>query len=692
MLKQSIDLHRQGRFDEAEQGYRAQLAENPDDVDALHLLGMLRHQRGDATEGARLLGRAHELAPDDANIELNLASLDFRSGDHVAAERGFQRALTLDPNLAKAYVGIGQIALLRGEQQTAEQYFRIALRTGEDAHALAGLGALLLERGDTDGALRHLGRAADLAPHDAMIQMMLGQAFARRDTPAFAEQAFANALRLRPDLHQVRPWLGSLLLKAKRYREAEVHYRELLAVPAFAASAHIGLADVARAENRLEDAAASYRTALAMDPNQSMATRALAWTLTQLGRVDEAIATYDTYLAQAPDEDAVRIERAELLILVGRLAEAAVDWNVLLEHNPANLQAHSRLAMLREYLGQPDAAQAHANIVLLAQPADPEMLLIRVRSLLHAGDDVGAHALLESLGRLTLSEGQHRLCWNYQGRVHDRAGEATEAARCFTEAQLGVPGAMPALADPHPELQTALAKPVDAVWPHAPILLLGTPGSGVERVAALLADQPRLLVLRDRIGTLLRDDDFDRPRFAYYCGELHNDDCEALRERYLAPLRAAGTALDRPIVDWLPRWDAHLLALIRRAMPGTRIVIVERDPRDALLNWLAFGWAPGFPCAEPEAAADWLVRSRHHLHFASELDEPRRLVVVADPLLDDAQQAGGELARFLGLDHLRPGAQLAAMAQSLGGLPTRFPEGHWQVYRDALAESFRRLE
>jgi tetratricopeptide (TPR) repeat protein len=691
MLKESIDLHRQGRFDEAEQGYRAQLAENPDAVDALHLLGMLRHQRGDAAEGARLLGRAHELAPDDANIELSLASLDFRAGDHVAAERGFQRALTLDPNLGGAHAGIGQIALLRGEQHAAEQHFRIALRTGEEPHALAGLGALLLEREDTDGALRHLGRAADLAPHDAMIQMMLGQAFARRDTPAFAEQAFANALRLRPDLHQVRPWLGSLLLKAKRYREAQVHYRELLAVPGFEVSAHIGLADVARAENRLEDAVASYRTALAMDPNQPIATRALAWSLAQAGRIDEAIATYDTCLAQAPDDDAVRTARAELLMLVGRLAEAAADWKALLDHNPADLRARSRLAMLCEYLGQPDAAQAHTDIVLLALPEDPEMLLIRVRSLLRAGG-AGARTLLESLGRLTLSEGQHRLCWNYLGRVHDRAGEAAAAVRCFAEAQLGVPGAMPALDDPHPELQTTLAKPVDAVWPHAPILLLGTPGSGVERVAALLADQPQLLVLRDRIGALMRDDDFNRPRFAYYCGDLSDDDLEALRERYLAPLRAAGTALDRPIVDWLPRWDAHLLALIHRAMPGTRIVIVERDPRDALLNWLAFGWAPGFPCAEPEAAADWLVRARQHLHFASELDEPRRLVVAADPLLDDAEQAGAELAHFLGLDALRPGAQLAAMAQGLGGLPVRFPAGHWQVYREALADVFRSLQ
>ena len=213
MLKDAIDLHRQGRFDEAEKGYRARLAEQPDDVEALHLLGMLRYQLGDTPEGSTLLQRAHALAPEDAGIELTLASMSFREGDHEAARRGFHAALALDPNLAGAHAGLGQLALMRGEQAVAEQHFRTALRNGEEPHALAGLGGLLLERGDLDAALRHLGRAADLAPNDAMIQFMLGQAFARRDTPAFAEQAFRNALRIKPDLHQVRPWLGSVLLK-----------------------------------------------------------------------------------------------------------------------------------------------------------------------------------------------------------------------------------------------------------------------------------------------------------------------------------------------------------------------------------------------------------------------------------------------------------------------------------------------
>jgi tetratricopeptide (TPR) repeat protein len=691
MLKESIDLHRQGRFDEAEQGYRTQLAKHPDDVGALHLLGVLRHQRGDAGEGARLLARAHKLAPNDANIELSLASLAFRDGDHEAARRGFERALRLDPNLAGAHAGVGQIALMRGDQALAEQHFRTALRAAEEPHALAGLGALLLERGEHDAALRHLGRAADLAPRDAMIQTLLGRAFVLRGTPAFAEQAFTNALRLQPDQHQVRAWLAELLLTAQRPGEAEPHYRELLAEPGFAVIAQVGLADVARAQGRLDDAVAGYRAALALEPVQSMPVRVLAWVLARLGRGDEGIAAYDAYLVHAPDDHAVRTARADLLMLAGRLPESEVEWRGLLERDPGDMQARSRLALLAEQLGQPDAAQAQAEIVLGAQPDDAEMRLIRIRALLRAGDDAAARVQLDALDQRSLSEDQTRLRWNYLGRLHDKAGEAGDALRCFSEAQRGTPAAMPTLAEPRPELQAALAEAVGEPWPQAPILLLGTPGSGVERVAALLADQPQLTVLRDRIGALMRNDDFNQPRFQHYCGELGDADREGLRERYLAPLRAANIPLDHTLVDWLPRWDAHLLALIRRAMPGTRLVIVERDPRDALMNWLAFGWATGFPCSEPGAAVEWLLRARRHLAFGGELAEPRRLVVAADALLDDAQGHGGELARFLGVDALRPGAQLAAMAQGLGGLPVRFAAGHWQAYRDVLAEPFARL-
>ena len=689
MLKESIEHHRLGRFDEAERGYRARLAERPDDVEALQLLGMLRYQLGDSAAGRGLLERARELSPEDPGVILTLASMSFRDGDHEGARRGFHQALAFDPNLSGAHAGLGQLALMRNEHEKAEEHFRVALRAAEEPHALAGLGSLMLERGDLDGALRYLGRAAELAPNDAMIQMSLGQAFARRDTPAFAEQSFRNALRLRPDLHAARHWLGSLLIKQRRIAEAEEQYRTLLEVPEFAPTALLGLGDAARAEQRFDEAASAYRAVLARDPSHAVAARALAWSLAQLGRSDEAIAAYDAALERNAEDDELRSARADLLTLLNRLPQAAAGWRELLERNPANLFARSRLAIVSEYLGDVGQAQAHAEVALQARD-DVEMQLIRARALLRGGELAAARDVLVALGEHELRLGQKRLRQNYLGRVHDRNGEPGEAVRCFTEAQRGAPAAVPALADPRPELDAALEEPAGSPWADAPVLLLGTPGSGVERVAALLDDQRELLVLRDRIGKALREDEFTRPRFQAYCGELDEVARRALRERWQAPLRGLATA-GRTMVDWLPRWDAHLLALVRRAMPGTRIVVVERDPRDALLNWLAFGWAPGFPCSDPDGAADWLARARKHLRHGAALDDPRHLYVAADPLLDGRPQALDELARFLGLATIEPGRHAQSMAVGLGGLSVRFPAGHWKGYREALAGPFARL-
>jgi len=63
-LQEALDLHQAGNLDAAELAYRAHLQTAPDDVDALHLLGVLRQQRGDAPAALDLIRQAIALAPD----------------------------------------------------------------------------------------------------------------------------------------------------------------------------------------------------------------------------------------------------------------------------------------------------------------------------------------------------------------------------------------------------------------------------------------------------------------------------------------------------------------------------------------------------------------------------------------------------------------------------------------------------
>lgn len=688
MLNDSIELHRQGRLSEAEDGYRAHLADHPHDAVALHLLGVLCAERGNLDEAQELAQRAHEHAPERADIVLTLATLRFRAGEPDAARKLYEQALTLDPNLAKAHTALGHFAAQAGERERAEQHFRTALRAEEDPQALAGLGALALANGDPDSALGHLSRAAELKPDNAPIQVMLARVFLQRGTSAFAEQALANALRLDPADHVARGMIADLLMSSGRAAEAEPHFAALMGTEKTAAIGELGLADAARAQGRLDEAMQRYDAALERDPHQPRVVEALAWCLLKQQRSNDAIAVYDAYLGLAPDDSALAASRAEVLRLSGRLTDAVEAWQLVLDRDASNVLGLQRLAWLHEHLGQNDAARDHAEQAS-DHVDDPEMTLVRIRAALREGKPTHAQGLLDELGTKKLSVGQERLRSNYAGLLRDRADDATAAAAAFAASQEGMPAAWPDLPESVNVTPVDVsAEPLD----HAPVLLLGTPGSGVERIAALLADQPRLAVLRDRIFGGTREDDFRNPDFVRYADDLDEDAIANLRDRYYAPLRALNVPEDRTIVDWLPHWDARFLAFVRRVLPGARLVIVERDPRDALLNWLAFGWTPEYSCTDVEAAADWLVRANRHLQADADAAEPPRFVVDADAVLDDpAGPAGQSLAQFLGLERLTPGKQFAELMKGLGDTPVRFPAGHWRGYADALAAPFAKL-
>ena len=57
-LADAVGHHRSGRLAEGEAAYRAVLRDTPEQPDALHLLGVLRHQREDPATAEDLIRRA----------------------------------------------------------------------------------------------------------------------------------------------------------------------------------------------------------------------------------------------------------------------------------------------------------------------------------------------------------------------------------------------------------------------------------------------------------------------------------------------------------------------------------------------------------------------------------------------------------------------------------------------------------
>jgi predicted O-linked N-acetylglucosamine transferase (SPINDLY family) len=225
--------HRAGRLDDAEAIYRAVLLEMPAQPDALHLLGVLSHQRGRDAEAADLIGRAIAIEAGVAdfhnNLGVSLAALRRLS----EAEAAFRQALRLQPGFAAALCNLGDVLARQGRIDEALYCHHRALAAEPDnAEFHYNLGVTLKEKGDADGAAA----------------------------------AYERAIARRPGYGAAHNNLGVVRFEQGRYAEADACYEQALALEPNNAQAHYNRGKLRHVEGRYADEAACYRRALAIDP------------------------------------------------------------------------------------------------------------------------------------------------------------------------------------------------------------------------------------------------------------------------------------------------------------------------------------------------------------------------------------------------------------------------------------------
>ena len=693
MLEDLIQLHQNGRLDEAENGYRRWLADSPDDPEVLHLLGILRGQRGDLPEGLRLVARAAELAPDNATCRHTLGEMYLSEGRLEEAHHAYDEARRLNPNLAAAHAGLGQVALLRGDVDAAENHFRVALRADEnDVQALTGLGNVAQLRGDSARALQLLTQAAEQAPGDPLIQTAYAQAMLDQDMLDFAARALDNALAAKPDYALALALRADLHVRKQEFASARPLFESLLARGEQVAAAHTGFGDIARAQGRHDEAIARYDEALRVQPGLHHAAIRRADSLARSGRVAQAIDELRWHIARHPEAVKAYIALAALLSQTRRHGEALDVWQAAADRWPEDLNVTALHALELDRAGRTAEALELADAA--ADSPRPELAILRARGALLAGDPAAAVQRLQRIedtdgGSLRVARRRQRLL----GLAFDALEQWPEAIRAFTEAHAMTASRLPELPSLDEATQASLRElagaPVftEAGGP-APVFLCGLPGSGVGQVAALLADQPGWFVRRERFGAVpdFINAAFD-PRFSQ---PLDQAGLALLARRYRRPLERARVPEDSRIVDWIPVLDARIVPVLRRVLPGAALLVAAREPEDMLLDWLAFGWSEGFSMPDLLEGARWMRLAAAHLDLAGRLLPSRR--VDPDALLaDDGEAARRRLAEFLGVDAVTPGSLARGARKGRGGLPTSFPPGHAAHYREFLSDAFAAL-
>lgn len=696
MLEDLIQLHQAGRLDEAESGYRALLAGNPESAEVLQLLGILRAQRGDLPEAYELVRRASELAPDNAACRHTLGEMYLSEGRLDEAQQAYDQARQLNPNLASAHAGLGQIAMLRGDVDAADSHFRVALRADEnDVQALTGLGKVAQMRGEPQRAVQLLTQAAELAPDDPLIQTAYAQAMLDQGILDFAAKALDNALTVKPDYPVAQALRAEVHVRKGDLAEARPIFESLLARGEQVAAVRTGLGDIARAQGRHDDAVAQYDEALREQPDLHHAAVRRADALARSGRAGQAIDDLRWYVASHPDSVKAHTGLAQLLTQTARYDEAVAVWIAAETRWPGDIEVKAQHALTLDRAGR--SAEALAKAEAAASSPRPAIAILRARGALLAGDPAAAVQRLQRIDESGFEAKSLRLARRRQrmlGLAYDGLEQWQAALDAFVQAHRMTPSRLPELPSLDEGIEAALRQLADEpglseTRGAAPILLCGLPGSGVAQVAALLADQSGWFVRRERFEAV--PDFISAPFDPRLMQPLDQAALAVLARRYRRPLDRAHVSEATQVVDWLPVLDARVVPAIRRALPGTRLLIVAREPQDMLVDWLAFGWSEGYSMPDPLTGARWMRLAAAHLAMAAKMLPAFR----ADPdalLAKGGGSARRQLGEHLGLPELAWGPLARGARRGRGGLPVCFNAGHAAHYREVLSEAFAALD
>jgi Tfp pilus assembly protein PilF len=205
VLAAAVRHHEAGRLEEAAALYRQVLDREPANPDALHLLGVITHQRGNPAAGEDLIRRAIALRPNAARFHNNLGKLLAEQARWAEAAAAQRRAVELDPNYLGAYSGLGVALAKLGDLAAAEAAYRQALvRAPTDPGVQQAMGLFLQDSGRLEEAEGYLQAVVDRHPDSIATLMALGSVQMGLMKLDRAAAHFNRIVRLRPDAARAR--------------------------------------------------------------------------------------------------------------------------------------------------------------------------------------------------------------------------------------------------------------------------------------------------------------------------------------------------------------------------------------------------------------------------------------------------------------------------------------------------------
>lgn len=375
-LRAATVAHEAGRLDEAESLYRACLAAQPAEAQALHGLGWLCVQRGDWPQALRCFRQALGITPWEPELWISqleaLMQLDQVEAVHQLLHRA--RASGLDATRVAAFearLHERRVTYLADAVKAAGKTAQQAMQPPE--RELLELRQAFLDRrfDDARQKARHLLKRYPLAAFGWRVMALVTPV---ADDPDFAMLSRRLACELDPEGVDAAMNLALALHELNRYDEAEALYRDVLARQPdnLRALVNLGLLQNVRSDPAALD---TLRRARASGSDDYRVALALGGYLRDHDQPEEAIPLLEEALAKQPESQMAAAALSVCYLAVGRHEDAAALFRRATASPHVDLAALDITLFVGTHLASISAAELaamHRQFGTLLEDAVPE--------------------------------------------------------------------------------------------------------------------------------------------------------------------------------------------------------------------------------------------------------------------------------------------------------------------------------
>ena len=560
------------------------------------------------------------------------------------------------PDSGFAWKALGASLKLQGEP-ALEALGRAAHLLPQDAEAQYNLGVAQLDADRLEEAVVTFGRALTLKGDSADAHNDLGNALQRLGRLDEAVASYQAALALAPERAEVRLNLGHTLHQLHRTEDALSSYRQALTLKHDFVDAHIAICNAQRELGRFQKALEGYRQLLRVRPGMAEAHGNLGSLLLDLGRLEEAAASYEEALRLKPDYAEAYHNRGIALRLLRRTTEAEDSCRQALAINPALAAAWAVLGDISADQGKFAQAEELFRRAVELDPDLPEGWsgLAQLRKM--TADDAWWRDAALRLASKPLASRKEGVLRYAIGKYFDDIGEFDQAFAHYRRAnELGkqhriahdreaVRQSVDRMLASYDRERLAAAREC-GVNSALPVLVVGMPRSGTSLVEQILASHPSVIGAGEL--TFWNSVGVSGPPFLGE-GEVGAAARRAAAQEYLLLLQIQSAKAQR-IVDKMPA-NFLQLGLIHAALPGARIIHLQRDPIDTGLSIYFQDFSATLSYANDlgDIAHYYAEYLRLMEHWRSVLPGDAMLDVPYERLVDDPETWVRRMLAFVGL-------------------------------------------